>query len=210
MRALVVPTEPNPMKLFWSKASPYARKVRIVIREHQLLDQIEEVTVDAFTDPPDLLQASPLGRVPVLLLDDGTGLYDSRVICAYLDELGGGGMVPSDPADRLSVMRAQALGDGTMDLAVSLALERRKPEGERTPTFVARWRGQLVRAVDAIAGQLPLLPRSFHLGHAAFASALGYLDFRHPDFNWRDGRPTLAEWYLEVGARPSLATTLPS
>ena len=197
------------MKLFWSNASPYARKVRIAARELGLADRIEEITVDAFADPPELLAATPLGRIPVLVLDEGTAIFDSRVICAYLEEFAGGGMVPAQPRECLAVMRAEALGDGGMDVAVLMALERRKPEGEKSPTFAARWQTQLARALDAVAAELPRLPQAFNLGHAAFASLLGYVDFRHPGIAWRDTRPELAAWYSEAGTRPSLAATLP-
>jgi glutathione S-transferase len=197
------------MKLYWSNASPYARKVRILIREHGLAAKIEEISTDAFTDPPELLAANPLGKVPTLVLKDGTGLYDSRVICTYLDGLGKKSLVPEDATARLLVLRAVALGDGAMDLAVSMAMERRKPEGETSPTFAARWRGQLMRALDMFATELPKLPGTFSLADAAFASALGYLDFRLASLNWREGRPGLAEWYDLVSRRESLAATLP-
>ena len=198
------------MKLYWSPASPYARKVRVVAREKQVARRIEEMVVDAFADPPELTGSNPLGRVPALVLDDGTALYDSPVIVAYLDAVGEGGpLVPAEGAARFAVLRAEALADGVMDLGVGLILERRKPDGEKSPTTAARWRGQLPRALDAIATDHARLPGPFSLGHVAFACALGYLDFRHPDVNWREGRETLADWFAAISARPSLVDTAP-
>ncbi len=198
------------MKLYWSPASPYARKVRVVAHEKGLAGRIEEVSVNAFEDPEEPLAANPLGKVPTLILDDSTVLYDSPVICAYLDDAGEGPpLVPRQGPGRFLVMRAEALADGAMDLGLGLTLERRKPENERSPTTAARWRGQLMRAVDAIGRELPGLPGEVTLGHLAFACALGYLDFRHPDLDWRDGRPGLAAWFEGFAARPSLAATAP-
>ena len=198
------------MKLFWSAASPYARKVRAVAREKGLAGRIDEVIVDAFRNPPDLIAANPLGKVPTLVLDDGVALYDSPVICAWLDATGDGPpLVPESGPARFQVLRAEALADGLMDLGLGLTLERRKPDGERSPTSAARWRGQIVQAVDAIAQDGPALPNGMTLGHLAYAVALGYLDFRHPDMAWRDGRPDLAGWYATAAARWSLAETAP-
>lgn len=198
------------MRLFWSAASPYARKVRAVAREKGLAGRIDEVAVDAFRDPQDLVAANPLGKVPALVLDDGTALYDSPVICAWLDANGAGPLlVPESGQARFRVLRAEALADGVMDLGLGLTLERRKPDGERSPTSAARWRGQIVQAVDAIAGDGPALPDRMTLGHLAYAVALGYLDFRHPDIAWRDGHPDLAGWYAATAVRPSLAETAP-
>ncbi len=198
------------MRLYWSPASPYARKVRTVAREKRVADRIEEVVVDAFADPPELTGANPLGRVPALVLDDGTALYDSPVITAYLDTVGdGNSLVPGEGAARFAVLRAEALADGVMDLALGLVLERRKPDGEKSPTMAARWRSQLPRALDAIAADHARLPDPVSLGHIAFACALGYLDFRHPDIDWRTGREALADWFAEISARPSLVDTAP-
>jgi glutathione S-transferase len=198
------------MKLYWSPASPYARKVRVVAREKDIAGRIEEVVVDAFADPAELVSANSLGKVPTLLLEDGSTLYDSPVICTYLDAIGEGPpLVPQEAPDRFTVLRAEALADGVMDLALGLTLERRKPEGERSPTTAARWRGQLLRALDRIAHDLPELPGEVTLGHLAFACALGYLDFRHPDLAWRSGRPALAAWFEAYADRPSLAATAP-
>jgi glutathione S-transferase len=200
------------MKLFWSPASPYARKVRAVAHEKGLDGRIEEVAVDAFADPAELLAANPLGKVPALIGEDGDPLFDSAVICAYLDahpQARGAPLCPSAGPERWSVLRAEALADGAMDLGLGLTLERRKPEAERSPTPAARWRGQLARSVDAMLPEIERLPPRVTLAHLAIACALGYLDFRHPDFAWRDGRAGLSAWYEDMARRPSLLATAP-
>ena len=197
------------MKLYWSAASPYARKCRIVVRERGLEARVEEISVDAFTNPAELIAANPLGKVPALQRDGGTGLFDSRVICQFLDSLeGDAGLIPQAAEARLDVLRAEALADGLMDLAVSMSLERRKPEGEKSPTFVARWRSQLERGLDAMTAELPR-SREFNLAHAAFASALGYIDYRQPGIDWRSTRKSLAQWLEDISQRQSLKETAP-
>jgi glutathione S-transferase len=200
------------MKLFWSPASPYARKVRAVAHEKALAGRIDEVAVDAFADPAELLAANPLGKVPALIGEDGEPLFDSAVICAYLDthpQASGTPLCPPAGPDRWAVLRTEALADGAMDLGLGLTLERRKPEAERSPTSAARWRGQLARSIDAMAAEIERLPPGITLAHLAVACALGYLDFRHPDVSWRDGRAGLSAWYEDMARRPSLLATAP-
>lgn len=200
------------MKLFWSNASPYSRKVRAVIIEKGLEHSVEAVSVDVFSDPPELIGLNPLGKIPTMVTDEGVTLFDSPVICAYLDihHAGRGGpMIPLASPERWHVMRTEALGDGIMDLGLALMDERRKPEGEKSPTLAARHRGQLERALDETAGALASLPGAVTLGHLAIACALGYLDLRHDDLQWRHGRNALAAWYEDMIQRPSLARTAP-
>jgi glutathione S-transferase len=198
------------MKLYWSAASPYARKCRIHIRERGLADRIEEITIDPFSDPATLIAVNPLGRVPALERPGRPALFDSRVICAFLDSLDGRRrMIPDGQEERLNVLRLEALADGVMDLTVAMSMEKRKPDGEKTPTFAARWRGQLLRGLDAVTAELAQLPAEFSLAHATFASALGYLDYRQPGVDWRSGRPDLAHWFADASKRPSLTDTAP-
>jgi glutathione S-transferase len=153
-----------------------------------------------------------LGKIPTLVLDDGLGLFDSPVICAYLDahpQGQGSRLIPQSGPERWMVARAEALGDGITDLAFSLRQEHLKPEGEKSPTIAARQRGQMLRSFDAIAPTLGTLPEGTTLGHIALAVALGYIDFRHAEMNWRDGRADLASWYEQMQARPSFAATAP-
>lgn len=200
------------MKLYYSPTSPYARKVRTVVAEKQLGGLIEEIIVDVYADPPALTDCNPLGKIPALVSDEGLALFDSPVICAYLDahpQAQGPRLKPQSGPGQWSVARAEALADGVMDLGLNLTMERRKPEAEASPTSAKRWRGQLLRALDALPATLRGLPEDVTLGHLAIACALGYVDFRHGDMNWRDGRGELAAWYETIAARPSLAATAP-
>ncbi len=201
------------MKLYWSKTSPYSRKVQMGIAERKLGSLVEEVTVDVYADPPQLLAANPIGKIPTLVTDEGFSLFDSPVICAYLDahpSAQGERLQPQSGREHWMVMRAEAFGDGLMDLGVLLMAERRKPEGEKSPTLAKRHRGQLLRGLDAVPAMIDMLPERFTLGHIALICALGYTDFRHGDLNWRDGRSELAAWYEEAAKRPSALATAPS
>lgn len=200
------------MKLYWSNASPYARKVRMVIAEKALGHLVEEISVDVYADPPALLAVNPLGKIPALVMDDGLGLFDSPTICAFLDaDSRGEGprLQPQSGRERWMVMRAEAFGDGITDLALALRQEALKPEGEKSPTSAARSRGQLLRSLDAVLPMLQTLPESPTQGHLALAAALGYLDFRHPDVAWRNGRDELAKWFEQISERASFAATAP-
>jgi glutathione S-transferase len=196
------------MKLYWSAASPYARKCRILIRERGLKG-IEEIVIDPFSDPGELIAANPLGKVPLLVRGGGVPLYDSRVICTYLDSLEGGRrLLHAEESKRINVLRAEALADGVMDLSVALSLERRKPEGEKSPSFAVRWRAQLERGLDAMTSELAGF-MEFSLADAAFASALGYLDYRQPKIDWRATRKSLDLWFADISERASLLETAP-
>jgi glutathione S-transferase len=200
------------MKLYWSNASPYARKVRTLIAEKSLGGIIEEISLDVYSDPPELLAMNPLGKIPALVLDDGLGLFDSPVICAFLDahpQGQGPRLTPQSGPERWTVARAEALGDGITDLALALRQEHLKPEGEKSPTMAARQRGQLLRSLDAIAPTLETLPDATTLGHIALAVALGYIDFRHGEVNWRNSRADLVGWYEQMRGLSSFAATAP-
>lgn len=200
------------MKLYTSPTSPYARKARIVVAEKKLGSRIEEITTDAWSDPAELIEVNPLGKVPALVADSSLSLFDSPLICAYLDALPSEvstPLIPPSGPQYWTVRRAEALADGMMDLGVGLLLERRKPEGERSPKTAARWRGQLERALAAAQATAPTLPDGFTMGHASLAVALGYLDLRHADLAWRENRGPLAAWYEAVQKRPSFQATAP-
>lgn len=198
------------MQLFWSPASPYARKVRAVAREKGLETRISETAVNAYADPEALLAANPLGKVPALVLDDGSTLFDSPVICAYLDTIGqGAAMIPEGGA-RWSVLRGEALADGVMDLALGIVLDGRKPETERSPSALSRWRTQIDRALNRMNDETGNLPAGVTLAHIAIACALEYIDFRLADIDWRSDRPALAAWHTRIVDRPSLRATAPS
>lgn len=198
------------MKLYYSTTSPYVRKVRVVAREKGLADSIEEILSNPHERPPELQRVNPLGKVPALLLDDGTALYDSPVICEYLDSLNDTvQLIPSDES-RWAVLKAQALADGVFDVAVSAVLETRRPANEQSPSAIEHWQNQMRAAVKEMAVQLPALPGELSLGHLSFAVALAYLHFRHPDLEWPSfADPALVSWFDDFKQRPSIQQTAP-
>ncbi len=196
------------MKLFCSLTSPYARKVRVVAREKGLSGRIVE-SLCVPQESAELRRDNPLGKVPALVLDDGFALYDSPVICAYLDSLAPQPrLIPADGRERWQVLRAEALADGVLDAAVACMMEARRPDGERSPGAVEHWRGQITRALAEMDEQLPELPDGLNLGQIAFGCALGYLDLRHADLRWRDRHPGLSLWFERIAARPSMVETV--
>lgn len=192
-----------PVRLFHAPASPFARKCRVVIRERGIAG-IEETAVDALTSPDDLIKANPLSQIPALALDDGSSLFDSAVICAFLDTLGTGPIL--SPATDFPLLRRQAAGDGIGELAVKLRYEQMRREGEKSPGAQKRWRAGITRALDeAEAEDRP--DGRFDIGEIALVCALGYLDLRHDDMTWREGRPKLTALAARLEQRPSFVAT---
>jgi glutathione S-transferase len=191
------------MKLLASDTSPYARKTRIVALEKGVA--LDVVTTNPLgEDTAALHAANPLGKIPALLLDDGVTLYDSRVICEYLDTIATGPvLIPASGVARFDCLRRQALADGVMDAAFNLVMEGRRPEAQRSKDWSARWRAGILRGVAAMEAS-----EIFDLGAIASAAALGYLDFRLPDINWRACKP-LAAWWEQAQMRESLRATAP-
>ncbi len=180
-------------------ASPYARKVRIIAFELGLADRLELSTTDT-ADPTDPIRAqNPLGKIPTLLLDDGSALYDSRVIVEYLDHLAGGGrVIPLDFTRRFDALRLQALADGICDAALLIRYEQTtRPEPLRWPNWLELQQGKINRALAVLEAAPPAGPRD--VGHVATACALGYLDLRFGGA-WRDAAPKLVAW-LDAFAR---------
>lgn len=200
------------MKLIFSPASPFVRKVRVVIDESGLTDQVTPVPVQTtplVTDPA-ARNANPLGKIPALVLDDGKSLFDSRVICRYLNDISGAGLYP---AERIwDVLTLEALADGIMEAAVLMVYEGRLREAEnRSVTWVeAQWE-KITHALDALERQeFAAMQGDLNIAHLATACALDYLDFRHGAREWRKGRAALDEWHSQIARRTSLQTTLPS
>jgi glutathione S-transferase len=194
--------------LRYSAASPYARKIRIAAELLGLSDRIEIVPANT-ADPADSLRAqNPLGKIPTLVLEDGSTLYDSRVIADYLDHLAGGGrLVPADPKRRFEALRLQALGDGINDAALLIRYETfTRPEALRHAETIALQQGKIERALDALEAAPPVGQPD--IGHIAVACALGYLDLRF-DGAWRERRPRLAAWLIDFAAKvPTFEATL--
>ncbi|MEK4034426.1 glutathione S-transferase [Methylocystis sp. IM3] len=194
------------MILRYSAASPYARKIRIAAELLGLASHIEIVAAST-ADPKDSLrQQNPLGKIPTLLLEDGTALYDSRVIADYLDYLGGHRLIPADPLRRFDVLRLQALGDGINDAALLIRYETATRRTElRDPEAIALQQGKIDRALAVLDAAPPEGP--VDIGQIAVACALGYLDLRF-EGAWRAGHPRLAAWLAEFEVQvPAFAAT---
>ncbi|GMQ75338.1 MAG: glutathione S-transferase family protein [Gammaproteobacteria bacterium] len=199
------------MKLYYSPASPYVRKVRVFAMETGLMDDIElaEVTITPVGPDADLCADNPIGKIPTLVRDGGGALYDSRVICEYLDGLHGGArMFPENEDARWTALRRQALADGILDAAVNTRYETfLRPQELRWPDWVDGQMTKVRRSLDEVEGDS--LGDGVDIGTISVACALGYLDFRYPDEGWRDSRPTLAAWFEKFAARPSMSETGP-
>ena len=201
------------MKLWHSPPSPFARKVRVCAIELGLAGKIDMIETRVAPNKPnlELARENPLIKIPALATDDGTVLYDSRVICEYLDALAGGNrMFPAAGAARWDALRRQALGDGIIDAGVlrryELAL---RPEALRWDEWLAGQQAKLDHALDAAEREAGAWGEAFDIGHVTLACALAWLDFRFPDAGWRAARPRLAEWHARVSARPAFVQTPP-
>jgi hypothetical protein len=200
------------MQLYFSATSPYVRKVRIVAIEKGLDGDIELVNAMPWPDPTQVAARNPLGKVPALVLDDGSTLYDSPVICEYLDTLGGGNLLlPSHGPKRWQALRTQALADGVMDAAVSIVLERRRPSAQQSEESVERAANAIRRGVTALAADVSDdTTAPFDLARIATATAIGYLHFRLPDLELGLHEPTIANWWSLNRQRPSVLATEPA
>jgi glutathione S-transferase len=197
------------MKLHWSPRSPQVRKVMIVAHELGLADRIRCVrtVVDPTTPNAALMEDNPLSKIPTLVLDDATVLYDSPVICLYLDSLHDGPkLVPEDFKARMTALRQQALGDGFVEFLLLLRNERARPHPwDLLTSAFNKKRQSVLRAVNNEADSLATSPLT--IGHVAIGSVLSYLDFRFARDDWRTDHPRIAHWFEEFRARPSVRAT---
>jgi glutathione S-transferase len=200
------------MRLFHSHTSPYVRKCMVLLHECGMIDDVTLIAatgtpVDTGSMP---LAQNPLGKIPALERDDGPALYDSRVICRYLDSVSGKGFYPAEPGlwDTLTV---EATGDGITDAAILMVYEVRvRPEAKRYDPWVDGQWGKIDRALDALESRwMDHLTGPLDMGQISVACALGYLDFRHGPRRWRQGRPELTTWYNAFSNRPSMLATAP-
>jgi len=198
------------MKLYITAPSPFARKCRIVAREKGLIDRIEEIVVDPYANAPELLASNPVVQVPTLIAEDGLPISDSPVICEYLDALGEGPrLLPAYGTNRLRVRRLETLGNQALEMGVKLLLELRRPESERSPTWIARWRENMGRALDALEAIRPN-PDDLDIGVITAGVAVTWIGFRHPDYDWQSARPGLVARQAALEARPSFVATRPA
>ncbi|HHI89244.1 MAG TPA: glutathione S-transferase [Hellea balneolensis] len=191
------------MKLIISKTSPYSRKCRILVREKNL--DVAEIETRPFEDEAFLHEANPLGKVPALVREEGPTLYDSPVICEYLDSLD----TPWRTGDIWRQKTLHALGDGMIDAVLTFRLERIRPP-ELWWDFVAmRQENAIGRAVFHLESIVDDLGAPWSYGNLAIACALGYMDFRAPDVEWRTHAPKLAKWFEAFEALDSYKDTAP-
>ena len=200
------------MKLIASLTSPFARKVRIVVAEKHIdCELVLDIPWNADTHVPDY---NPLGKIPVLILDDGTNLFDSRVIAEYLDHASPvGSMLPKESHSRILTKRWEALADGISDAAAAIFLERKRPETPAGNEWIVRQQGKVTRGLaamaDALGEQAWCVGERFSLGDIAVGCTLGYIDLRFPEINWRETHPNLARLALKLADRASFKTTAP-
>lgn len=198
------------MRLRYSPTSPYVRKVVATAIETGLESRIERIPTNVWDAGTDIAEDNPLGKIPTLITDSGHILYDSPVICEYLDSLHDGpNLFPSAGGARWTALRRQALADGILDAGIGRLLESRRPEGERSTTWPERYSGVVTRGLDALEGDASDLQDRITIGHIAIGCMLGWLDFRYPDEDWRPDRPALRDWHEEFSARLSLTSTVP-
>lgn len=198
------------MKLFYSPTSPYVRKVMIMLIEIGKRDEVELILGDAWNPESPILPFNPLSKVPSLVVDGGEALYDSPVICEYVDSLNEGvKLFPATGGARWKALRLQALGDGIMDAAILRMREGMRPENERSSSWVDRQTAAIVRGLDSLEEEADSFGDAFTIGTITVACALGYLDFRFGDDHWRRDRPALADWFDRFAERKSFQDTTP-
>lgn len=200
------------MQLFYSVTSPFVRKCLVAAHELGLRQRIELLAATAHPVSRDrsVVAKNPLGKIPTLITDQGAVLFDSRVICEYLNGLGDGHLLPGEGPERFEVLAEQALADGLMDAAVLIRYESAlRPEQLRWKDWM---RGQMEKVTSALAyfeQRVAAWKHRVDLGTIALGCALGYLDFRFEALSWRDQHPAAARWFAEFAARESMITTRP-
>lgn len=200
------------MKLIASLTSPYVRKIRIVLAEKKI--DCDLVLDSPWVEGNRVAAVNPLGKIPVLVLDDESTLYDSRVIAEYLDTVAPNNrLIPASGRERIGVKRWEALADGVLDAAVAAFLEAKRPDGERSSSWIERQRGKVNQALKVMSDDLGEQPwchgSSLSLADIAVGCALGYVSFRLGDIRWSEQYPNLAQLYEKLMQRSSFAETVP-
>jgi glutathione S-transferase len=196
------------MKLRYSPASPFVRKVLVVAHETGQAGRIETIQTDVWDEAGGIRADNPLARIPALITDDGTILYDSPVICEYLDSLHDGERLFPEGAARIVALKQQALADGICDAAVLRRIETvMRPAELRWAKWIERQRLAMAAGLDALEAESGALEGRFTIGTLTVAVMLAYLDLRWADEPWREGRPKLARWHEAIAQRPSLVAT---
>ena len=200
------------MKLIASLTSPFARKVRVVLAEKRIECELQ---IDVpWTDDTHVPEYNPLGKIPVLVMDDGTSLYDSRVIVEYLDLASPvHNLLPKEGRLRLATKRWEALGDGICDAAAAAYLEKKRPVAQQSAEWITRQEQKVFRALAAASRDLGdhgwCVADTYSLADIAMGCAMGYLDLRFPYIDWRTAHPNLALLAARLAERPAFVSTVP-
>lgn len=198
------------MRLFLSPTSPFARKVKVALIEKNRLDSTEEVRVDPWRSPAELLAVNPMSQVPTLETDDGTALGNSDMIIQWLERAHPEPpLLPGDAAGAARVLSVAALAHGVIESQVYVVIERRKPAGQQNEDMIARRLQGIERVLGVVEERFDASRERFHLDGLNLACALGYVDLREPEFDWRARCPALAKWQEWAAARPSLKQSAP-
>lgn len=202
------------IRLFHSPASPYVRKVMVAAHERGVADRIELLPSAAgpVARDPNIVRHNASGKVPCLLLEDDQPVFDSRVICQYVDQMAGAeGSLYGTAAQRFRILTLEALADSVLDACLLCRYEAvLRPQALRWQDWVDGQMAKVDSGLDEMEGRwFGDLSGLFHAGAIAAAAALGYLDFRFPDKDWRGAHPKLAAWFQTVSARPSMTATVP-
>ncbi len=196
------------MKLYYTKRSPYARKARIIAIEKNI--NLELVEEDLTKKSQDLFKVNPLAKIPALVLDNGDVIYDSPVICEYLDSLNDKlKFIPAKEKDRLNVLQWQALSDGIMDVCVALYMEKMRHPNDLNQPFIQAQEETLKRSLTYLNDHVDEL-KSFSLASISVISAFGYVQFRAPHVIDKGKYKRLISWSEEFSKRSSVATTIPT
>ena len=197
------------MKLYHSPTSPYVRKVMLTLHATGLRDQVELIPGSGtpMEANPETIAHNPLGKIPCLITDDGEAVFDSRVICRYLDHRAQGGLYPEGDA-LFPVLTAEALAEGAIDATLLTAYEwRLRPEEFRYQPWVDGQTAKVERALAALEQTDLILSGPPNAAKIATACALAYIDFRLPALAWRDTCPKLAAWFAEMSETPAMKAT---
>jgi len=200
------------MQLFYSQTSPFVRKCLVAAHELGLAERLELKPAAAHPVNRDrsVVERNPLGKIPTLVTAAGAVLFDSRVICEYLNGLGDGHLLPTAGEARFAILTDQALADGMMDAAVLARYESGvRPENLRWSDWIGGQMEKVSAALSDFERRAAAWEDRMDLGVIALGCAIGYLDFRYPDFQWRKRSPSIARWYEEFAARESMAKTRP-
>ena len=201
------------LKLFYSDRSPYVRKVMVTLHEVNLFENVEIVGVR--TNPlgvvEDLVDVSPLGKIPTLVLPDGTTIFDSRVICSYLSSIGKSDLYLAKENLKWSIKTAEANFDGILDAALLMVYEHRyRQDIYQSAEWLENLWKKIERTLDFYNNSSSkILSGSLNMGQISLGCALGYLDYRHNNRNWRAKNQNLRDWFAEFSERLSMRNTIP-